>query len=702
MMKRNPAVIVFTLCICLVFMSAGVAFSGPGEESCTALKAYIENSLTDEAFGKPVTNVVTTWDDTDGTCEVTGWIWPETQFRVILPTDWNERYINNGGGGWDGSLARLRAPLADPNGGKYAISLANGGYMQANWDEDYGFFGLKEPFFSDYYDPASYPTGVGGWYGDVNPIGEGNPYACQKVYDFGIRHLRETPLVAKKIIQHYYDSNPMYSYYYGQSCGGKEGQISAQKLYDIYDGFWINSALGGHIAVTLRGTWNTVQGADLAQSAGGRDTVYSKYKQELHYKTVYDKCDGVDGVVDGLIDDPRACEFDALNDLPACTDEQEADGTGATSTECFTLAQRQAIKEIYDGPHDSDGNPWYVGTPVGGEFMGSRGPNFPIEDGRAPQMFAYIALDPPDGPDFDIMSFDWDIDPLRAQETTCEQRYNDGTSEIFNVHDVLDAITMSDKPVPNMGGFEPVYAKGAKIIQQHGWSDPLSSPLGGSVNFYEQVMNIMGIEKTKSFYKLYMVPGGGHSSGGLGYWPSTEETFQALVDWVENGKEPAAIEGSRGEGVDPNYTAALTRPVCPYPEVARWDGVGSIEDAGSFTCVPPMEVNIKPETINLKSRGVFTAMITLPEGYDLRDWNLDYLSCEGAPAIKGKLVRNKYIAQFRIQDLVNVEPGHEVELTVKGIFDPVDSQPAMVQASDRVKITPIKKPHKHPHERGKF
>ena len=327
--------------------------------------------------------------------------------------------------------------------------------------------------------------------------------------------------------------------------------------------------------------------------------------------------------------------------LPICRrapDEQEADGTGATSTECFTLAQRQAIKEIYDGPHDSDGNPWYVGTPVGGEFIGGRGPNFPIEDGRAPQMFAYIALDPPDGPAFDMMSFDWDIDPLRAQETTCEQRYDDGTSEIFNVHDVLDAITMSDKPVPNMGGFGPVYAKGAKIIQQHGWSDPLSSPLGGAVNFYEQVMNIMGVEKTKSFYKLYMVPGGAHSSGGLGYWPSTEETFQQLVDWVENGEEPAEIEGSQ----DPkDFADPVTRPVCPYPEVARWDGVGSIKDPGSFSCVPPVEVNIKPETINLKSRGVFTAMITLPEGYDLRDWNLDDLSCEGAPAIKGKLVRKQ-------------------------------------------------------------
>ena len=190
-------------------------------------------------------------------------------------------------------------------------------------------------------------------------------------------------------------------------------------------------------------------------------------------------------------------------------------------------------------------------------------------------MYAYIAMDPPGGPDFDIMAYNWDTDPLAAQETTCEQEYDDGTSEIFNVHDVLDAITMSDKPVPNMGGFQPVYAKGAKIIQQHGWSDTTSSPFGGAVNFYEQVMQIMGLDLTKSFYKLYLVPGGGHSSGGLGCWPNTETVFQALVDWVENGIEPTAFVGERGENVDANYPEARTRPICAYPEVARYSGEGS-------------------------------------------------------------------------------------------------------------------------------
>lgn len=687
---RKHALTVLAPFVCLVFLSAGAAYSEPNQESCEALKAYIENNLTDEAFGKPVTNVEATWDETDGSCEVTGWIWPETQFKVILPTDWNERYINNGGGGWDGRpLGNPQAPMTSPDGRKYAISLANGGYMERNWPSECASFGLKEPFFSDYYHDEldQYPTGDGGWYGDANPIGEGNPYACQKVFDYGIRHLRETPLVAQKIIRHYYGSDPLYTYYYGQSNGGKEGQISAQKLYDIYDGFWINSSFGGMMVGTLRGMWNTVKGLDLAQSAGGRDTVYSKYKAALHYKTVYDKCDGVDGLVDGLIDDPRACEFDALIDLPACTAEQEADGTGTTSTECFTLAQRQALKEIYDGPHDSNGNPWYVGTPVGSEYVAGGRANFGngISDGRAPCMFANIAMDPPEGPYFDMISFDWDIGPLAVQETTCEQCYDDGICETFNVHDVLDAITMSDKPVPNMGGFEPLYAKGGKIIQQHGWGDALVSPLAAGSNFYEQVMKIMGVERTKSFYKLYLIPGGGHSRGGLGCWPNTETVFQALVDWVENDIEPAALIGERGPDVDENYPDARTRPICAYPEVARYSGEGSIEDTANFMCVPPIQIRIEPETLNLKSKGVFTARITLPEGYSFREWKIGDLSCEGAPAVKVRRTRRAYLASFDRKDLVGVLPGEAVELTVKGTFTH-DGQQALIQASDNIRV----------------
>jgi hypothetical protein len=306
----------------------------------------------------------------------------------------------------------------------------------------------------------------------------------------------------------------------------------------------------------------------------------------------------------------------------------------------------------------------------------------------APGMFANIALDPPAGPNFDITTFDWDKDPKAIQKTTCEQCYDDGSCEAFNVHDVLDAITLRPNPAPNMGGLEPLYKKGGKIIQHHGWADSLVSALGGSSQFYETVMKEMGVKRTKSFYKLYMVPGAGHCGGGIGCYPTTG--FQALVDWVENNKEPAALIGSRAANVDknpwyPDWTAARSRPICPYPEVARWDGSGSIEDASSFMCVPPIEVRIEPEVLNLKRKGEFVAFITVPHDYHMKDWNLHDITCEGAPAKYGFAIGNMYIAKFSTQALKDVTPGKSVTLTVEGVFQN-NGKEALVQASDTVMV----------------
>lgn len=575
--------------------------------------------------------------------------------------------------------------------------------MAANWPEDAGSFGLKEPYFSEKYSPADYPTGLGGWYGDVDPKGSGNPYACQKVVDFGIRHLRETPLIAKKIINHYYGSDPLYSYYSGGSCGGKEGQISAQKLYDLYDGFYINCPLGGHVAVTFRGMWDNIQ----AKASGlsdftdpgctfwmGCPTVHSTYKAQAHRDAVYNKCDAVDGVIDGLIDDPRKCNFDALADLPACSPEEEAqEGVGGVySSTCFTLAQRQALKEIYVGPHDGRGKAWYVGQPLGAEYMApdwfgglSSGFAFALNDGMAPGMFANIALDPPEGPGFDMMAFDWDKDPKRVEKTKCKQCYDDGSCKTFNVQDVLDAITINPSPAPNMGGFDKLYKKGGKIIQAHGWADALVSAFGGSSQFYETILKKMGPEKTKSFYKLYMVPGAGHCGGGIGYYHTWTQAFDALVNWVENGVQPNVIVGARAENVDPLWPAARTRPICPYPEVARYSGAGSIEDAANFMCVPPIEVKITPKTFNLSNKkGTITAKISVPKGYDIKDWNIGNLTCEGATMTKGVSSGKTYTAKFNKEDLV-LTPGDAVTVTVKGTFT-YETKQAQIQASDTIRV----------------
>jgi len=195
----------------------------------------------------------------------------------------------------------------------------------------------------------------------------------------------------------------------------------------------------------------------------------------------------------------------------------------------------------------------------------------------------------------------------------------------------------------------------------------------------------MGPERTKSFYKLYMVPGASHCGGGIGYYPTWNQSFEALVDWVEHGIEPGAIIGTRAANTDPNWPAPRTRPICPYPEVARYSGADSIDDAANFMCVPPIEVRIAPELLNLKRKSLFSAYITVPDDYRIKDWNLYDITCEGAPAKFGYARGNGYYAIFSTEDLQNVTPGEEVTLTVKGTFT-YDGKQSQIQASDTVRV----------------
>jgi hypothetical protein len=658
-MTRMKSMLMVFVILTPLMVGAGSAFGEANQVDCEALKPYVEG-LTDEAFGMPVTNVTATWKPaTSGFpeyCEVRGRIFPETDFAVRLPTAWEGRLVHFGGGAWDGAVGG--ADKTSLNLG-FAGSASNGGHNGSPFS---GAFGLKDPYYRMWIDPDN-----------------DNPYACQKIIDFGHRAHRETPLVAKKIVMQYYGLDAHHTYYSGTSTGGREGLVEAQKNYDLFDGIYIGSPGGGHVAVTFRGLWDSVQGIDLLP-------VFSTKAIAL-YNAVYGKCDGVDGLVDGLIDDPRKCNFDALTDVPACSPVQEADGTGITSTECFTLAQRQALKEIYRGAHNSSGQ-LYVGTPLSAEYLtdptnpNSSGFGAALSDILMPDMYRYWAFDPPPGPTWDMLTFDWETDPQVVKESTCTQCY-DGIRDTYSLTAEVDAVTLSPDVAPNMGGLAPFKAKGGKMIHYHGWADALVSAFT-STSFYEAVLSQMGVAETKSFYKLYMAPGLGHVAGGIGYLHTWTDAMTALVNWVENGIEPGSLEGTRSANSKWNWPE-MTRPLCPYPEVARYNGTGDIWDAASFICVPPIEVRIEPETLNLKSKGEFTAFITVPEGYDIRDWNISNLTCEGARAVKGMISGNTYIAKFKRQDLQGVEIGEEVTLTVKGTFT-YGGKLAKIQASDAVRV----------------
>jgi hypothetical protein len=305
-----------------------------------------------------------------------------------------------------------------------------------------------------------------------------------------------------------------------------------------------------------------------------------------------------------------------------------------------------------------------------------------LSDILMPDMYRYWAFDPPPGPTWDMLTFDWETDPQVVKESTCTQCY-DGICDTYSLTAEVDAVTLSPDVAPNMGGLAPFKAKGGKMIHYHGWADALVSAFT-STSFYEAVLSQMGVAETKSFYKLYMAPGLGHVAGGIGYLHTWTDAMTALVNWVENGIEPGSLEGTRSANSKWNWPE-MTRPLCPYPEVARYNGTGDIWDAASFICVPPIEVRIEPETLNLKSKGEFTAFITVPEGYDIRDWNISNLTCEGARAVKGMISGNTYIAKFKRQDLQGVEIGEEVTLTVKGTFT-YGGKLAKIQASDAVRV----------------
>lgn len=163
----------------------------------------------------------------------------------------------------------------------------------------------------------------------------------------------------------------------------------------------------------------------------------------------------------------------------------------------------------------------------------------------------YMAFIPDAGPTYNWMDFDFDVDPQKIIYSS-----------------ILDADS------PDLSAFK---ALGGKIIQYHGWADTALTPLM-STRYYEQVLDFMGKRSTKSFYKLYMVPGMFHCAGGVGC--DNVDWFTPLVNWVEKGKAPRALIGANIEG-------DRTRPLCPYPKVAKYKGRGDINDADNFFCVDP-------------------------------------------------------------------------------------------------------------------
>ncbi len=455
-------------------------------------------------------------------CLVTGRLDPEIAFEVALPANWNGRFYMIGNGGHAGQALDSPGRVADRH---EALGLGFA-FAQTNTGHD----AREEP---------------GATFVLSNP---------QKAIDYAYRAVHLTAATAKAITADYYSRPVSYAYWNSCSNGGRQGLIEAQRFPDDFDGIVANAPWVDQTGFTIGAIWNQ-RALD--------DAPVTPAKMTLVAERVMAVCDAVDGLVDGLIDDPRACDFDPARDVAMCS-------AGADADDCLTPEQAGTIARIYGGVV-SNGEAYFPGFEPGSEavisglFGGGSGSGWlnvivPAQAGAtvadfrlAENTMKYLVFDPPQ-PDWDHRSFDFDRDVA-----------------------LLDA--WGEQADANNPELEAFRVRGGKLIMTYGWADAILQPQMG-VNYYERAVEVNGPD-TPDFFRLFMLPGMAHCAGGVG--PDRHDAVSAIIDWVEAGQAPDSMLASKME----NGEVVRTRPLCPYPEVARYSGQGSIDDAANFSCVVP-------------------------------------------------------------------------------------------------------------------
>ncbi|GIM89853.1 hypothetical protein Ato02nite_016460 [Paractinoplanes toevensis] len=368
--------------------------------------------------------------------------------------------------------------------------------------------------------------------------------------DFGYRADHVVALVAKRLIALYYGQGPRYSYFDGCSQGGHEGLTEAQRYPHDFDGIVAGAPASLFSSLIV---WSTGWHATANTDAQGRPILTAAKLPALH-AAVLRECDARDGLADGQIDDPRACSFDPRS--LRCP-------TGTDSASCLTDAQADAVRKLYAGPRDERGRLMYPGgEPLGSEANWARwvtptaAGNPAVAEGNATNALKYLAYP-----------------SVRPSATLRDLHYDSATfREISQQAGIYDA---SD---PDLTAFR---AAGGKLLLWHGWADPAISPYG-TIAYYRALTERMGgTAATQRFARLFMLPGVSHCGDGQG--PDAIDALTPTLAWVENGVAPDRLVATKRQ----DDTVVRTRPVYPYPTVARYDGSGSVDDATNFAPAPP-------------------------------------------------------------------------------------------------------------------
>ena len=466
-------------------------------------------------------------------CRLEGLIRPtadsEIRFEIWMPGDgWNKKFRAVGNGGFGGVINFDDMGAALRLG--YATASTDTGHISNDRDSTWAL---------------------------------GHP---EKVIDFGYRAVHEMTGTSKTIIRAFYGQSPQWSFFEGCSNGGREALMEAQRFPDDYQGILAGAPAIPAIRLLASGLYNIPTSSP---------TYIAPDKIPAISAAVLAACDAKDGVTDGIINDPRQCHFDPA--VLLCR--------GTESEACLTAPQVAQLKKIYAGLKNSKGEQLYPGYLPSAEegddgwalWLTGSGPGQGLISIFGINYFRNMVFDNPT----------WDYRTVPAEKAVAIAEVKTGR--------IVEAID------PDLRRFE---AHGGKLIIYHGWSDAGTSALA-TTNYYDNIATAIGPQDTQSFVRLYMAPGMHHCFGGPGpdsfgqldlsvlgtkTWPTNlNPEFNisaALEQWVIKGISPGPITATKYvDDLDPAQGIKMTRPLCPYPQIAKYKGDGDTNKAANFICV---------------------------------------------------------------------------------------------------------------------
>jgi len=463
-------------------------------------------------------------------------------FEMRLPNAWNGRFFYQANGGIDGSVVTA---LGGVNGGSGVTNALNMGFAVIS--SDAGHVGSQGPNFG------------------IDP---------QARLDYGYQAAATLTPMAKSVINNAYGKGPDRSYFGGCSNGGRHTFIAAARMPEQYDGY-LAGAPGYRLPLAaIANIFGAKQYASVATDPADISTGFTAAERSTVANAVLAKCDALDGATDGLVQDTSACQaaFNLARDVPTCTAGR--DGT------CLSAEQKTAIAPIFSGATDGTGKSFYS--------------SFPYDSGLAGGSVAFWEFTAPLVLDSGGVALIWGVPPVdpvtfNGPAFALGVSIDDMLARVAATNATYTESALSFMLPPDPTNLAKLKNRGAKVMVYHGVSDTIFSS-DDTTSWYEGVAKNNAGDAT-NFARFFRVPGMNHCSGG----PSTDQfdMLTPLVNWVEKGQAPdSVIANARGAGnavavnadLPSTWSATRSRPLCPYPKVAKYKGSGDIELAASFSC----------------------------------------------------------------------------------------------------------------------